>query len=139
MHHMPTTRHPHTRAALISSAGHYPARLSATQWSQTHSGSSQRLSGVVAHASCVQAIRSGQPTGGSARKTAQVTFRSRLAYILIGISHRVFGATKGSCKYCLDAHSDCRNGFGRVELPRGYLGGVSLLLGHSLIGNPTRF
>ena len=43
MHYMSTTCHPHTRAALISSAGHCPARLSAVQWSQTHSGSFQTL------------------------------------------------------------------------------------------------
>ena len=45
---MPTTRHPHTRAALISSAGQHPAWISAAHWSQTHSGPFKRLNGVVA-------------------------------------------------------------------------------------------
>ena len=43
---------------------HYPARLSAAQWSQTHSGSFQTLGGVVA---------SRQLTGGSSRKTTKFT------------------------------------------------------------------
>ena len=41
-------RHPPARAALISSAGQDPARVSAPHWSQAHSGSFQRLCGVVA-------------------------------------------------------------------------------------------
>ena len=42
-------------------------------------------------------------------------------FILTGISHRVssLGSIKRSCKYCSDAHSDCRNGFSRVQLPWG--------------------
>ena len=40
--------HPPARAALISSAGQHPARISAAYWLQTHSGPFQRLGGVMA-------------------------------------------------------------------------------------------
>ena len=97
--------HPHTRAALMSSARHYPARLSAAQWSQTHSGSFQTLGGVVA----LRQSPAGQLIQPADRWFCSQNSKSHfpLSYILTGISHRVWGA-----------YSDCRNGFSGVELPR---------------------
>ena len=92
----PPSRHPHTRAALISSAGHYPARLSAAQWSQTHSGSFQTLGGVVAS----RQSRAGHQIQPADRWFCTQNSRSHfpLSYILThwqtGISHRVFGVDK---------------------------------------------
>ena len=84
--------HPHTRAALISSAGQYSARVSAAHWSQTHSGSFQTLGGVVAsHQS-----PAGQLTQPAGRWLCTQNSKSHfpLSYILTGIGHRVFGVDK---------------------------------------------
>ena len=92
MYHNPATRHTHTRAALISSAEQHPAQISAAHWSQTHSGPFQRLGGVVA---------SRQSPAGQLIQPADRWFCTQnskshflLAYILTGISHRVFGVDK---------------------------------------------
>ena len=92
MYHNPATRHTHTRAALISSAGQYPAQISGLQWSQTHSGSFQGLGGAVAS----RQSRAGHQIQPADPWICTQNNKShfQLAYILTGLSHREFGVAK---------------------------------------------